>query len=381
MEQSECMILFVEDDKVDRMAFERFARREHFPYQYALAGSIEETRQLVRTRHFDAAVVDYLLGDGVAFDLFPEMEGIPMVIVTGIGNEEIAVKAMKAGAYDYLIKDPEANYLKTLAMTVENAIKRKAAEIELHKHREHLEELVEQRTSELKKEIEERKHAQDKLQDSVREKEVLLRELHHRVKNNLQVISSLLDLQSEEILDQQARDIFLEAQNRIRSMAHIHEQLYQSSNLAELDVEAYIKQLAHTLIQSYGRSGLLLSVNVANVAFDLDTAVSCGLIINELMSNSLKYAFPKGFQPKDRQPNQIAISLMPNERGTLVLMVKDNGVGFPNMLSEEHQSLSFGLKLVKMLTRQLKGTIQIDGECGTTVTLMFEQPKWVHRTR
>ena len=90
MEQSECMILFVEDDKVDRMAFERFARREHFPYQYMLAGSIEETRQLVRTRHFDAAVVDYLLGDGTAFDLFDSAKGTPIVVVTGSEDAEIA---------------------------------------------------------------------------------------------------------------------------------------------------------------------------------------------------------------------------------------------------------------------------------------------------
>ncbi len=379
MERAPYRILFVEDDKVDQMAFERFAKREHFPYEYVVAGSVEETRQLVRATMFDAAVIDYVLGDGVAFDVFDDLAGIPIIIVTGIGNEEIAVKAMKAGAYDYLIKDQEGNYLKTLTLTVENAIQRKHDELELQAHRERLEELVEQRTQELKKEIAERARAQEELHASLKEKEVLLRELHHRVKNNLQVISSLLDLQSEDIHDEQARDIFLEAQNRIRSMAHIHEQLYQSSNLAELDVHAYITQLAHTLLQSYGKPGISLVIDVTDVALDVDTAVSCGLIINELMSNSLKYAFPREQRPTD-SPNEIRITLQSHDATTLLLQVNDNGIGFPDMLSEEHHTLSFGLRLVKMLARQLKGEIEIDGSDGTNIVIIFERPAYPPRS-
>lgn len=383
MECAPYKIVFVEDDKVDQMAFERFARREHFPYEYIIAGSVEQTRQLLRTTPVDAAVVDYVLGDGVAFDLFDDLAGIPIILVTGIGNEEIAVKAMKAGAYDYLIKDQEGNYLKTLALTVENAIQRKQNELELQKHRERLEELVAQRTQELKNEIYERTRVQEELQASLKEKEVLLRELHHRVKNNLQVISSLLDLQSEDIKDPLARDIFLEAQNRIRSIAHIHEQLYQSSNLAELDVHAYITQLAHTLLQSYGKTGISLGINVTVVSLDVDTAVSCGLIINELMSNSLKYAFPQKSQPL-QPPNEIQIALQTHDTAMLLLEVKDNGIGFPHILSEEHQALSFGLRLVKMLVRQLKGEITIDSTHGTKVAIIFERsaypPRSVKRT-
>ena len=372
-------IVFVEDDTVDQMSFERFAKREHFPYEYVIAGSVEQTRQLLQTTAIDAAVVDYVLGDGVAFDLFDDLSGIPIILVTGIGNEEIAVKAMKAGAYDYLIKDQEGNYLKTLALTVENAIRRKHDELELQKHRERLEELVAQRTQELQKEIQDRTRAQEELQASLKEKEVLLRELHHRVKNNLQVISSLLDLQSEDIQDPLARDIFLEAQNRIRSMAHIHEQLYQSSNLAELDVHAYITQLAHTLLQSYGKIGIALQINVAPVSLDMDTAVSCGLIINELMSNSLKYAFPTQ-NPYAHSMNEIRITLQANDPATLLLEVGDNGIGFPHILSEEHQALSFGLRLVKMLVRQLRGQIEIESSHGTKIAMTFERPAYPQRT-
>lgn len=374
MEQEKYRLLFIEDDLVDQMAFERFAERENFPYDYIVTGSIQETLALLPGERFDATVVDYLLGDGIAFDLFEELADIPMIIVTGIGNEEIAVNAMKAGAYDYLIKDPEGNYLKTLALTVENAIKRKQAEVELRNHREHLEELVELRTAELKTEIEERKRAETELQRSLKEKEVLLRELHHRVKNNLQVISSLLDLQSEDVKDQQAYEVFLEAQNRIRSMAHIHEQLYQSSNLAELNVLSYIEQLVHTLLQSYGKTNILPQIRIDGVALDIDTAVSCGLIVNELISNALKYAFPSMASSGEASQNEILVALSQNDDRMLSLVIRDNGIGLSNMRFDEPQSLSFGLRLVKMLVRQLRGTIDIDGSRGTCVTIAFPVP-------
>ena len=373
MEQEKYKILFVEDDMVDQMAFERFAERENFPYEYTIAGSIRETLEVLPSEKFDATVVDYLLGDGIAFDLFEKLADIPTIIVTGIGNEEIAVSAMRAGAYDYLIKDPEGHYLKTLAMTVGNAIKRKQAEVELRKHREHLEELVELRTAELKTEIEERKRAEAELQRSLKEKEVLLRELHHRVKNNLQVISSLLDLQSENVKDQQAYGIFLEAQNRIRSMAHIHEQLYQSSNLAELNVSSYIEQLVQTLLQSYGRTNISPQIQIEEVALDMDTAVCCGLIINELVSNALKYAFP-AVAPETMTGNEILVTLSNSNDRMLSLAIRDNGVGLPNMNFEEAHTLSFGLRLVKMLVRQLKGTLNIDGNQGASITIVFPAP-------
>ncbi len=159
-------ILFVEDDMVDQMAFKRFVRHEDFPYDYILAGSVQEARQILKSESFDAAVTDYLLGDGTAFDLFDELKGTPFIIVTGAGDQEIAVKAMKAGAYDYVIKDPEGKHLQTLPMTVENAIQRKHAEKELKKYKEHLEELVHIRTAELQKEIEERKQVEEALRES-----------------------------------------------------------------------------------------------------------------------------------------------------------------------------------------------------------------------
>jgi DNA-binding NtrC family response regulator len=128
MENKKRKILIVEDDKIDRMAFERFANEEKLPYNYIFAESVKEAKKFLEKEKFDAVLLDYRLGNGTAFDLFDKVETFPFIIVTGTGDEEIAVKAMKSGAYDYLIKDDEGNYLKILPVTVENAIKHKLAE-------------------------------------------------------------------------------------------------------------------------------------------------------------------------------------------------------------------------------------------------------------
>ncbi len=142
-------ILFIEDDRVDQMAFMRFVEHENLPYDYRVAGSVSEARRMLATGEFDAVLADYMLGDGTAFDLLEQTGDTPLLMITGSGDEEIAVEAMKAGFGDYLIKDTEGNYLKTVPVTVERAIGRKRAEEELSNYRQRLEELVRERTAEL----------------------------------------------------------------------------------------------------------------------------------------------------------------------------------------------------------------------------------------
>ena len=167
-------ILLIEDDKIDQMAFERLVRREDLPYDYQIAGSVSEAREVLAAERFDAVLMDYMLGDGTAFDLFGEAGDAPIVMMTGSGDEAIAVQAMKAGALDYLVKDPEGNYLTTLPVTVESVISRRLAEEELKRYRERLEELVEERTVKLTKaneqlvaEIAARNQAQEELQHTL----------------------------------------------------------------------------------------------------------------------------------------------------------------------------------------------------------------------
>lgn len=210
------------------------------------------------------------------------------------------------------------------------------------------------------------KEAEDKLKTSLKEKEVLLKEIHHRVKNNLQVISSLLKLQSGYINDQQTLALFGDSQNRVKAMALIHEKLYQSSDLAKIPVFEYIHQLADNLVNSYAlkANNIKLKICIDNLFLDVDTAIPCGLIINELLSNSLKYAFP------NNKTGQIDIEFKLMESEKLSLKISDNGVGLPeNFQLEETESL--GLQLVSNLTEQLGGNLTIDTSNGTSFQIMF----------
>lgn len=220
--------------------------------------------------------------------------------------------------------------------------------------------------------ISQRRQAEGQLKALLSEKEILLKEIHHRVKNNLQVISSLLDLQVDSIDNPQALHVFKESQQRIRSMALIHEQLYQSGNLGRIDMAEYIQQLAASSFGSYSvaAAGIALQLTVEEVFLNLDTAIPCGLIRNELLSNSLKHAFPTG------RTGEIAMTLQANPEGRYVLMVRDTGVGLPKDV-DFHRPQSLGLQLISMLTDQLDGMMELESREGTTFQLTFtEVPEW-----
>ncbi|MEE9401297.1 MAG: histidine kinase dimerization/phosphoacceptor domain -containing protein, partial [Dehalococcoidia bacterium] len=221
--------------------------------------------------------------------------------------------------------------------------------------------------------ITERKQAEEEIKASLKEKELLLKEIHHRVKNNLQVVSSLLYLQSEHIKDEQSLATIAESQNRIKSMALVHEQLYQSEGLARVDFAEYIRNLATYLLRSYGVNpdAITLKIDADDVSLDIDTAIPCGLIINELVSNSLKHAFPAGKARGDRE-SEIRIGLRAHDN-KLTLVVSDNGVGLPGDLDFRNTE-SLGLHLVNTLTRQVEGTIELDRSGGTAFQITFAEP-------
>jgi PAS domain S-box-containing protein len=214
-----------------------------------------------------------------------------------------------------------------------------------------------------------RKRADEALRNSLREKEVLLKEIHHRVKNNLQVISSLLSLQSEYLKDEAMIKIFKESQNRVKSMALIHEKLYQSANLAEIDFSDYLRELTTQLFRSYGigAHGVSLNVHASQVLLAVDRAIPCGIIVNELVTNALKYAFPNG------RGGRIDIDLHPVSDDTVRLAVRDNGVGFPVDVDFE-TSDSLGLTLVRMLADQVQGEVILQAaERGAEFIMTFRK--------
>jgi len=220
-------------------------------------------------------------------------------------------------------------------------------------------------------EITERKRAEKQIKASLKEKEVLLKEIHHRVKNNLQVISSLLYVQSKSIKDKEALEMFQDGRNRVRSMALVHERLYQSRDLARVDFAEYVRSLANYLFRSYGVNSnvIKLKINVDDIFLGVDTTIPCGLIINELVSNSLKHAFPpEGDRPAGRE-GEIRIGLS-SDNDKFTLMVSDNGFGFPKDLDFRNTE-SLGLQLVNTLVAQLEGTIELDRSAGMAFKITF----------
>ncbi len=223
--------------------------------------------------------------------------------------------------------------------------------------------------SQVLRDISRRKKIQDTLTASLREKEALLKEIHHRVKNNLQMISSLLRLQSENIQDPALLAIFLESQNRVRSMAIIHECLYQSPDLARMDFSDYVVKLTDNLLRTYSiqRDKIKLRLDVAAVPLSLDIAIPCGLIVTELVSNALKYAYPGG------RAGTIFVQFRVLRENGFELMVGDDGVGLDHAINFESTE-SLGLRLVHILTEQLRGQISVQNNGGARFTITFKDP-------
>ena len=215
--------------------------------------------------------------------------------------------------------------------------------------------------------ITDKKEIQEQMLESIREKEVLLQEVHHRVKNNLQVISSILNLQSSYVKDENSLSILRESQNRIKSMSFIHESLYQTGDFSGIEFSDYILSLVNNLIHSYSlvSSRINLDTKFEKVFLSLDQAIPCGLIVNELVSNALKYAFP------DDGSGEILMTLKEN-KGKIALSISDDGVGLPATLDVENSD-TLGLQLVYTLIDQLDANISLTSNKGTNYLITFDK--------
>ncbi len=209
---------------------------------------------------------------------------------------------------------------------------------------------------------------EEKLRNSLSEKETLLKEIHHRVKNNLQIISSLLSLELNYIKDEDDLKIFKESQNRVKSMAMIHEKLYRSKDLSRIDFSEYIRELTSYIYESYidSKRDIKFELVIENVFLEINPAIPCGLIINELVTNSLKYAFTDGRKGK------IRIKFYKSKKNVYYFSLNDNGIGLP-VGFDINKTKTFGLSLVNDLVSQLEGVIQIKSDInrGTSVKFHF----------
>lgn len=221
------------------------------------------------------------------------------------------------------------------------------------------------------RDITERKLTEKEIKKSLKEKEMLLSEIYHRVKNNMQIITSLLRLQSRHIKEEEYREMFKESQNRIISMSLVHEKLYRSKDLTQIDFNDYIRDLIKGLFQSYGanKGNIALNIHVKTISLGIDFAIPCGLIINELVTNSLKHAFPDG------RKGEIKTVLRSIDENMIELIVGDNGIGIPEDLDFK-KTKTLGLHLVTMLAEnQLHGDINLNRSKGTEFIIKFKEVK------
>ena len=381
-------ILLVEDEEHYAYVVSRYFETRNGEFNITVAESIKAARDRLKESRPDLIITDLKLPDGNGTELLYDSSiknEIPIVVVTGWGDEQAAVNAMKQGALDYIVKSQDT--IKEMPHIAERALRewnhinqRRLAEEALQNANEDLEKRIHERTTELqsvnevlKSEIIKRKRIEKKIKASLDEKELLLKEIHHRVKNNLQFICSLLSLKSQQFKDKKIRGIFNECRDRVRSMALIHEKMMSSKDFGNIDFPEYIKELTNSLYRSFkiDPEDIVLNVNVEDMALGIDLAIPFGLIINELVSNSLKYAFP----PSRKVKGRIDITLKTNSDDEIELDFWDNGVGIPKDFDIK-TTKTLGLRLVTILIEdQLMGKCELDRRQGTKFRIRFKKPE------
>ena len=451
-------IMLVGDDRADQIAFNRSFVENDGPYDYTVASSVAEAKTILNATRFDAVIADYLLVDGTASDIYDLGVDAPIIVVIGAGDVELVARAMRVGAYDYLIKDPDNNYLTVMPTTVANAIKRWKAERKIKQYQTMVEcahdviffkdlnsryRIVNDKTAEcfglareeiigkddfelmpdmeeaaknveddrmvfatgeskeivkcmtaldgtshwfqaikvpyfdaggvvtglvgIARDITDRKHAEDRIKAALGEKEMLLREMHHRVQNDLQVVSSLLNMQAGLASSEDTAAILSEARDRVNTMSLMHAQLYERGNLIEVNTKEFLEGLARQSFQSYPIMNTRIAPVIRIIDYPLPGSimVPVGLILNELLSNVFKHAF------SGRSEGAVTVIFDVTADGKASLTISDDGAGLPTGFDIDTTG-SLGLRLVKILAKdQLQGDLEITCEEGTKFLITF----------
>ncbi|MEX2403025.1 MAG: histidine kinase dimerization/phosphoacceptor domain -containing protein [Balneolales bacterium] len=346
MEKKQLKILHLEDSPDDAMFVERCIKKAISPCKIHVVDNKEDYLNAMRGFNPDIILSDHSMPkfDSIqALDLFKrEGRNIPFILVTGAVSEEFAVQSLKRGADDYILK----SQLDRLPNAVKQSLDKKKTE----KQRDELVQKLEASLVE-----------KDNL---LQEKDVLIKEVHHRVKNNLAIITSLLNIQASSVNDEYYKSLLVESENRVRSMGMIHEMLYRQDDFSSISFESYILKLLQFISTNYLRTGLSVKYDVEarGIFLNMNIAVPCALITNELITNAYKHAFT------GRDTGKITVSL--SQTGNqYTLIIQDNGIGFP----EKPDESTLGMSLVHGLARQIGGTVTIKNKNGTSFIITFEQ--------
>lgn len=326
-------------------------------YRLFRARSADEALLALVREEFAVIVLDVRMPDLSGYELAQMIkrrkrtQHVPIIFLTAYyGEDEDVLQGYGAGAVDYLSKPVNPLILRSKVAVLVDLFRKTR--------------ILETMNRAMEAEIEERLA---QLKASLHEKDTLLREVHHRVKNNLQIVSSLIDLQAARQKGRDVQALFRDARDRVRSMALVHEKLYQSEDLAQTELGTYTKNLMKELFQAHGEvsSKIRLNMQLEPVRLPVDRAIPCGLILNELATNSLKHAFI------GRQEGLIEICLTCIDNRSVRLVFQDDGKGFPSGF-DWHATESLGLRLVRMLSEQLRADLRHRNGSGTTFEICFD---------
>ncbi len=360
-------IMIVDDTPANLELLASALKGEGYRVRSAPSGKL--AIQAVEIEPPDLILLDIMMPEMNGYEVCAFLKGnektrdIPVIFITALDKDFDEEKGLAMGAVDYITKPVRLPIVKSRVNT----------HLQLKLHRDQLERLVEERTGELEKanrelavENVERRRAESQVRRSLEEKEVLLKEIHHRVKNNLQIISSMLSLQERFIQNDKDLALYVDSRNRIRAMALVHEKLYAADDFSRIHFADHIRRLVFELKQVFGiqQDSIIINEKVDDVFLDVATAIPCSQIVNELISNSIKHAFPDGSE------GQIDVVFTMDNNNECTLVVRDNGVGPPDGFSYPGSN-SIGLGLVNAFVQQLNGTIEMKAEGGLEFIVSF----------
>ncbi|MCK4764834.1 MAG: response regulator [Candidatus Aminicenantes bacterium] len=356
-------VLIIDDDPYMFNVLREFL--DEAGYKVQVATRAETAFEVTGTNPPDIILLDINLPGTTGFVIASRLKAaratrdIPIIFMSVRTDAKDKVRAFTVGAVDYLTKP----------INLDEA----AARINTHLTLRVLQKSLEEKNARLSREISERKkvetalrNSEEKIKISLREKEVLLKEVHHRVKNNLQIINSLLNLQSREVRDAKSLAVFEKCKNRIDTIALVHEKLYQSEDLANINFGEYVRTLTSRLFDAYATNlpAVELNIDADDLFLEVNKAIPCALVINELVTNSLKHAFPGGREGK------VTVALKLQNSDKIALTVADNGVGLPGEFPVEKPE-TLGMQIINALVGQLHGFMQVDKSKGTKFTIEF----------